>query len=226
MSFRVMTRTSWIHYSSWQKKILRKVSNEVSYNFEKIVTRGITEKYTKDSDFIPSEGNSESLMNTPIDVDDSIIRKFRVDLKKITWRVVYLMTRCKETFANDQTRKRKDKITVSLKDKDKGKDNDLRKYPEEKDSTITIRLDLRMKMDSERWMILIWNVVEFIDEIFSFKSTRVLWWIRRHYRVRRREFYWGVRSQRLLMNSLKFHRFDWKVESVTLSKVVIRYWNL
>ena len=61
--------------------------------------------------------------------------------------------RCKETFANGQTRQRKGKVTASSKVKVKVKAR-ARENIQEKGTTIRTRLDLRMKkLDSARWVI-------------------------------------------------------------------------
>ena len=105
------------------------------------------------------------------------------------------------------------------KGKSKGKGKG-KKNIQEKGTTTRTRLDLRMKMDSARWVILISNVKElnlsvmskrmmilrvpvWIEQLmcFVFKSATVLQWIRRNCRVRRRESVMDMRSQRALMKN-------------------------
>ena len=101
------------------------------------------------------------------------------------------------------------------KGKGKGKKN-----IQEKGTTTRRRLDLQLKMDSARWVILVQNVKElnlsvrskrmmilrvsvWIEQLmcFVFKSATVFQWIRRNCRVRRRESVMDMKSQRALMKN-------------------------
>ena len=69
------------------------------------------------------------------------------------WRIghkepLHLRSCCKERLANGPTRQRKGKVTASPKAR-------ARKNIQEKGTTTRTRLDLRMKMDSARWVILV-----------------------------------------------------------------------
>ena len=120
---------------------------------------------------------------------------------------------------NDQTRQRKGKVTASPRAKAKVKAR-ARENIQEQGTTTRTRLDLRVKMDSARWVIWVLNVKElnlsvmskrmmilrvpdWIEKLmcFAFKSAIVLRWIRRNCQVRRREFLVKVRSQRALMKN-------------------------
>ena len=108
-------------------------------------------KSTKDSNFNPSVVNSESLVDTVISVVESGTEKPNVGLNKSTSRAIHRRTRCKETFANGQTRQRKEKVTASPKAKVKVKAT-ARENIQEKGITTRTWLDLRMKkLDSARW---------------------------------------------------------------------------
>ena len=91
---------------------------------------------------------------------------------------------------------------------------------QEKGSTTRTRLDLRMKMDSARWVFLVKNVKElnlsvmskrmmilivpvWIEQLlcFAFESATVFQWIRQNCRVGRRESVMRMRSQRALMKN-------------------------
>ena len=92
-------------------KGLEKVENQTT--LERVVARKAKEKCTEDADFNPSVVNSESLVDTAIGVGESAMRKPSVGSNKSTRRAIHLRTRCKETFANGQTRQRKGKVTAS-----------------------------------------------------------------------------------------------------------------
>ena len=112
-----------------------------------------------------------------------------------------------------------DKVTASPRAKAKVKAR-ARENIQEKGTTTWTRLDLRMKMDSARWVILVLNVKElnlsvmskrmmifglpdWIEQLmcFAFNSAVVLRWIRRNSQVRRSEFLMGERRQRALMKN-------------------------
>ena len=120
---------------------------------------------------------------------------------------------------NGQTRHRNGKVTASPRTKAKVKAR-ARENIQEKRTTTRTRLDLRIKMDSARWVILlekknvkelnlsvmskrmmILRVPDWIEQLmcFAFKSANSVRWIRRTCQVRRRDFLMGVRSQRALM---------------------------
>ena len=123
----------------------------VPYNFGKSSGTKGRGKSTKDSNFNPSVVNSESLVDTVIGVGESGTEKPNVGLNKSTSRAIHRRTRCKETFANGQTRQRKEKVTASPKAKVKVKAR-ARENIQEKGITTRTRLDLRMKkLDSARW---------------------------------------------------------------------------
>ena len=134
-------------------KALRQVENlmECHTTLERAVARSAEEKCTKDSDFNPSVVNSEILVDTVIGVGESGTEKPNVGSNKSTSRAIHRRTRCKETFANGQTRQRKVKVTASPKAKVKVKAR-ARENIQEKGITTRTRLDLRMKkLDSARW---------------------------------------------------------------------------
>ena len=100
---------------------------------------------------------------------------------------------------NGQTRQRKGKVTASPRAKAKVKAR-TRENIQERGTITRTRLDLRMKMDSARWVILVQNVRElnlsvmskrmmilrvpdWIEQLmcFAFKSATVLRWIRRKF---------------------------------------------
>ena len=99
------------------------------YNFGKGSGTEGKGKFTKDSDFNPSVVNSESLVDTVIVVGESAIRKPSVGLNKSRGRAIHLRTRCKETFANGQTRQRKGQGHSQPKGKGKGRGKGKRKHP-------------------------------------------------------------------------------------------------
>ena len=73
---------------------------------------------------------------------------------------------CKEIFVNGQTPQRKGKVTDSPRAKVKAKAR-TRENIQEKGATTRTRLDLRMKMESARWVILVVKRqrVEFVDDV-------------------------------------------------------------
>ena len=86
---------------------------ECHTTLERVVARWAEEKCTKDSDSNPSVVNIDVLEDTAIGAGESATRSRSVGLNKSTRRAIHLRTRCKETFANGQTRQRKDKVTAS-----------------------------------------------------------------------------------------------------------------
>ena len=67
---------------------------------------------------------------------------------------------------NGQTRQKKGKVTASPRAKAKAKAR-ARENIQEKGTTTRTRLDLRVKMDSARWVILVFNVKDFNDSVMS-----------------------------------------------------------
>ena len=144
-------RTTYIRISEipivrWRFGTFRSGVHTVSIALQ----RWATEKFTKDSDFNPSVVNSESLVDTAIGVGESSTKRPSVG----TGRAIHLRTRCKETFVNGQTRQRKGKVTASPRAKEKAKAR-ARENIQEKGTTTRTRGELRMKMDSAHWVILV-----------------------------------------------------------------------
>ena len=138
-------------------KALRKVENlmECHTTLERVVARRAKEKCTKDSDFNPSVVN----------------RKFG-GYCNWCWRIGHKEAQCwfKQEYmksnpsqdplqrdVNGQIRQRKGKVTASPRAKAKAR---ARENIQEKGTTTRTRLDLRMKMDSARWVIFVKNVRE------------------------------------------------------------------
>ena len=88
---------------------------------ERVVARRAKEKCTKDSDSNPSGVSRDVLDDTAIGVGESATRSRSVGLNWSTQRTIHRRNRCKETFANGQTRQRKGKVTASPKAKVKAR---------------------------------------------------------------------------------------------------------
>ena len=97
-------------------------------------------------DFNPSVVNSESVVDTAIGVGESGTKKPSVGLNKSTQRTIHR----KETFVDGRTQRTEGKVTASPRAKAKAREN-----IQEKGTISRTRLDLRMKMDSARWVILV-----------------------------------------------------------------------
>ena len=118
------------------------------------MARRAKEKCTRDSDSNPSVVSRDVLVDTAIGVGELDTKKRSVGLNKNTQRAIHLKTLCKETFVNGQTRQSKGKVTASPRAKVKAKAR-ARENIQEKGTTTRTRLDLRTKMDSARWVILV-----------------------------------------------------------------------
>ena len=90
-------------------------------------------KCTKDSDSNPSVVSRDVLEDTAIGAGELATKKRSVGSNQSTQRAIHHKTRCKETFVNGQTQRRKGKVTTSPKERErekgkgKGKGKSLRK---------------------------------------------------------------------------------------------------
>ena len=91
------------------------------------VARRAKEKRTKDRNSNPSVVSRDVLEDTAIGAGESATRSRSVGVNKSTQRTIHRRTRCKETFVNGRTQRRKRKVTTSPKGKGKGKGK--RKHP-------------------------------------------------------------------------------------------------
>ena len=93
------------------------------------------------------------LGDTAIGAGESVTRSRSVGLNKSIQRTIHRRTRCKETFVNGRTQRRKGKVTTSPEVKVKVKAR-ARENSQERETATSTRLDLQMKkLDSAGWMI-------------------------------------------------------------------------
>ena len=151
------------HHSVKALRVKRKSENMVERAKRK-------EKCTKDSDSTQSVVSRDVLEDAAFGVGEVATRKRSVGFNKSSQRAIPHKTRCKETFGDGRTQRRKGKVTASPKVKVKVEAR-AREDIQEKETTTRTRLDVRMKkLDSAGWRDLV-QKVRVLNLLVMFKST-------------------------------------------------------